>query len=267
MTEALSLTERICDFIAKKERTRSTDIREAFPEITNNLQALLGTALSGGYLIACAVMAPDRGGVMREIAEYRLSEASRGRSYREWKASRSAPAQRALKLPQASPRAAAALASPHETLSFHVPRIETKALAVREVKTSHQDPNPEYLEALALSALRQAAPASRKVVTTPPSQPAVEKNTGTAGLVTPTSAPFAEACSVAPTPAAERANAPAVGGNEITATWCLHSDGSMQIAKAGVSLTLAPAEALRFAQLCGLVTPYLADIRPDCDTH
>ena len=98
-------------------------------------------------------------------------------------------------------------------------------------------------------------------------QPEVGKNTGSAGLVTPTSAPFAEACSVAPTPAAERANATAAGGDEITATWCLHCDGSMQLAKGGVSLTLAPAEALRFAQLCGLVTPYLTDIRPGSGTH
>lgn len=220
------VTEQLCDYIAAHGVVRSTDIREAFPSIGTNLQTMLKHPLANRYLMSCIVKAEDRRGVMREIAEYRLSEAAKGRSYKEWKAKFDPATRGDLKPQNLPPRAAAALATagPQETLAIHPDRPKAR---------------------------RTEAP-----------QPEVGKNTGTAGLVTPTSAPFAEACSVAPTPAAERANATAAGGNETVATWCLHSDGSMQIAKGGVSLTLAPEEALRLAHLCGLARPYLDTVSP-----
>lgn len=253
MDESRGVTEQLCDFIAERGVARSTDIYEAFPHISTNLHAMLKNPLGNGYLVSCKVTAPDRRGVMREIGEFRVSENARNRSYKEWKAKFDPETRGELKPAKLPPRAAAALAVsvPHETLASprsprEKGRIE-RAAASRDTLAAHIN-----------------RPAVRR--TTAP-QPEVGKNTGSAGSVAPTSAPFAEACSVAPTPSAERANATADGGDEITATWCLHSDGSMQLAKGDVSLTLAPAEALRFAQLCGLVTPYLADIRPASGTH
>lgn len=206
------VTEQLCDYIAAHGVVRSTDIREAFPSIGTNLQTMLKHPLANRYLVSCIVKAQDRRGVMREIAEYRLSETAKGRSYKEWKAKFDPDTRGDLKPQKLPPRAAAALA----------------VAVTRETLVTMASPRSPRLK----------------------------------GRVE-----CAEACSVAPTPAAERANATAAGGDEITATWCLHSDGSMQLAKGGVSLTLAPAEALRFAQLCGLVTPYLTDIRPGSGTH
>lgn len=209
MDRSSGVTEQLCDFIAERGVARSTDIREAFPTVGTNLQVMLKHPLSSGYLVSCIVNAPDRRGVMRDIAEFRVSESAMGCSYKEWKAKFDPATRGDLKPAKLPPRAAAALAVavPRETL---------------------------------------ASPRSTR------EKGRIER---------------AEACSVAPTPAADALARSAAGGDEITATWCLHSDGSMQLAKGGVSLTLAPAEALRFAQLCGLVTPYLADIRPVSGTH
>lgn len=256
MDESMNMTEAVCALIAKRGVARSGEIREVFPEIGNGLQGMLAAPLKSGYLISCRVTAPDRSGALREIAEYRLSETAKGRSYKEWKAKFDPATRGDLKPQKLPPPAAAALAvaATRETLvttaSPRSPRVKSRI----ERAEAGSDTLAMHLNRPAVQ--RTTAP-----------QPEVGKNTGSAGLVTPTSAPFAEACSVAPTPAAERANATAAGGDEITATWCLHSDGSMQLAKGGVSLTLAPAEALRFAQLCGLVTPYLTDIRPGSGTH
>lgn len=253
MDESKNVTEQLCDFIAKRGVARSADIYEAFPHIGTNLHGTLKNPLGNGYLVSCKVIAPDRRGVMREIGEFRVSENAKGRSYKEWKAKFDPATRGDLKPQKLAPRAAAALsvAVTRETLAS--PRSPFAKGRV-ECAEAGSDTLAMHLNRPAVQ--RTTAP-----------QPEVGKNTGSAGLVTPTSAPFAEACSVAPTPAAERANATAAGGDEITATWCLHSDGSMQLAKGGVSLTLAPAEALRFAQLCGLVTPYLTDIRPGSGTH
>lgn len=250
------VTEQLCDYIAAHGVVRSTDIREAFPSIGTNLQTMLKHPLANRYLVSCIVKAQDRRGVMREIAEYRLSETAKGRSYKEWKAKFDPDTRGDLKPQKLPPRAAAALAVAvtRETLvtmaSPRSPRLKGRV----ECAEAGSDTLPMHLNRPAVQ--RTTAP-----------QPEVGKNTGSAGLVTPTSAPLAEACSVAPTPAAVALARSAAGGDEITATWCLHSDGSMQLAKGGVSLTLAPAEALRFAQLCGLVTPYLTDIRPGSGTH
>lgn len=253
MDRSSGVTEQLCDFIAERGVARSTDIREAFPTVGTNLQVMLKHPLSSGYLVSCTVNAPDRRGVMRDIAEFRVSESAMGRSYKEWKAKFDPATRGDLKPAKLPPRAAAALA----------------VAVTRETLTSPLSPREKgRIERAEASRDTLAAHINRPAVrrTTAP-QPEVGKNTGSAGSVAPTSAPFAEACSVAPTPAADALARSAAGGDEITATWCLHSDGSMQLAKGGVSLTLAPAEALRFAQLCGLVTPYLADIRPVSGTH
>lgn len=231
MDANVSLTEQMCDFIARMGAVRTGDLKEAFPD-AENLRSTLKCPIGNGYLVTCLVTMPDRRGVMREIAEYRVSETAKGCSYKEWKAHFNPQEAGDLKPPKLGPRAAAALAAASTR--------ETLAVPVKKAPVS-----------------KATAP-----------QPAVGKNTGSAGLVAPTSKPFAEACSVATSPAASGASAPDQPvGNETVPTavsvaqWSLHSDGSMRISKGEVHLSLSPDEALQLARVCGLVTPYLAEIR------
>lgn len=228
----VGITQRLCDFIARSGAVCSAEITAAFPEVGGNPHAFLKRPLLSGYLVSCIVRAPDRRGALRESAQFRVSESASGRSYKEWKAHFNPQEAGDLKPPKLGPRAAAALAASSTR--------ETLAVPVKKAPVS-----------------KATAP-----------QPAVGKNTGSAGLVALTSKPFAEACSVATSPAASDAPTPDQPvGNETVPTavsvaqWSLHSDGSMRISKGEVHLSLSPGEALQLARVCGLVTPYLAENR------
>ncbi|MDP3871273.1 MAG: hypothetical protein Q8Q80_01300 [Methyloversatilis sp.] len=84
MSDELSVTSQLCEFVRKHGPVRTPALREAFPECSNP-SALLAGPVKIGYLLSCEIIGAGANGRTSKLNEFRVSEVASGQSYEAFK--------------------------------------------------------------------------------------------------------------------------------------------------------------------------------------